>query len=100
MFSSQQFDRTKRLALSLAGIELVERHRELLDHRSRRLGILDSAGLDSLLDAVEEGERTASRKLVCLLTTKFTGFFRHPQQFDIAAGHALRVVQHHGRARL
>ena len=100
MLTSQQFDRTRRLALSLAGIELVERHRELLDRRSRRLGILDSAGLDSLLDAVEEGETTASQKLLCLLTTKFTGFFRHPRQFDIAAEHALRAAQHRGRARL
>jgi hypothetical protein len=49
MLSNQQFDRTRRLALNLAGIELVERHRELLDRRSRRLGIRDGAGLDALL---------------------------------------------------
>jgi chemotaxis protein methyltransferase CheR len=100
MLSNQQFDRTKRLALSLAGIELVERHRELLDRRSRRLGIPDSAGLESLLNAVEQGEATAQQKFLGLLTTKFTGFFRHPHQFDLAAGHALRAVQHCGRARL
>jgi hypothetical protein len=29
MLSTQQFDRARRLALSLAGIELVERHREV-----------------------------------------------------------------------
>jgi chemotaxis protein methyltransferase CheR len=100
MLSDQQFDRTKRLALRLAGIELVERHRELVDRRSRRLGIPDSAGLDSLLDAVEEGDTAAKHKLLCLLTTKFTGFFRHPRQFDLATGHALQSAQHHGRARL
>src|SRR5512136_2778235 len=100
MLSNQQFDRTKRLALGLAGIELVERHRELLDRRRRRLGILDSAGLDSLLDAAEEGETTARQKLLCLLTTKFTGFFRHPHQVDLAAEHALRAGERHGRARL
>jgi chemotaxis protein methyltransferase CheR len=100
MLSNQQFDRTRRLALSLAGIELVERHRELLARRGRRLGILDSAGLDSLLNAVEEGETAARQKLLCLLTTKFTGFFRHPHQFDIAAEHTLRAAQHRGRARL
>lgn len=100
MLSIQQFDRMRRLALGLAGIELVERHRELLDHRSRRLGIRDSAGLDSLLDAVEKGEAAARQKFFCLLTTKFTGFFRHPSHFDIAAEHALRAVQHRGRARL
>ena len=76
--SNQQFDRTRRLALSLAGIELVDRHRELLDRRSRRLGILDSAGLDALLGAAEEGETAATQRFLGLLTTKFTGFFRHP----------------------
>ena len=30
MLTHQQFDRTRRLALRLAGIELAERHRELL----------------------------------------------------------------------
>ena len=100
MLTSQQFDRTRRLALSLAGIELAERHRELLARRGRRLGILDSAGLDSLLDSVEEGEITAEQKLLCLLTTKFTGFLRHPHQFNIAAEHALRTASRRGRARL
>ena len=100
ILSNQQFDRTRRLALSLAGIELVERHRELLDRRSRRHGVLDSAGLDSLLDAVEQGEAPARQKLLCLLTTKFTGFFRHPRQFDVAAEHALRAADRRGLARL
>jgi chemotaxis protein methyltransferase CheR len=100
MLSNQQFSRAKRLALSLAGIELVERHRELLDRRSRRLGVLDSAGMDSLLEAVEGGETAASQRLLCLLTTKFTGFFRHPRQFQVAAEHALRAGHRRGRARL
>ena len=61
MLSNGPFDRTRKLALRLAGIELAERHRELLVRRSQRLGILDSAGLDLLLDAVEDGETSASR---------------------------------------
>jgi len=36
MLSKQQLDRNQRLALRLAGIELVERHREQSDHRHRR----------------------------------------------------------------
>jgi hypothetical protein len=43
MITSDQFDRTRRLALRLAGIELLDRHRELLDRRSRRLGICEEA---------------------------------------------------------
>jgi len=100
MLSDQQFERTRRLALNLAGIELVERHRELLDRRSRRLGGLDRTGLSSLLDAAEQGEAAATQELLGLLTTKFTGFFRHPRQLHLAAEHALRAAQHRGRARL
>ncbi len=100
MVSNQQFDRARRLALSLAGIELVERHRELLERRSQRLGIPSSAGLDSLLSAAEDGDTTATQRLLCLLTTKFTGFFRHPTHFDIAADHAFRVAREGRQARL
>ena len=100
MLTDAQFDRSRRLALRLAGIELCDRHRELLERRSRRLGVRDSAGLDSLLGAVEEGETTARQRFVCLLTTKFTGFFRHPRHFEIAAEHALRAADRRGRARL
>lgn len=73
------------MALRLTGIELAERHRELLDRRTRRSGALDGAGLDALLRAAEEGEAMATQQLVCLLTTKFTGFFRNPRQFDPGA---------------
>ncbi len=100
MLSNQQFERTRRLALSLAGIELAERHRELLAHRSQRLGIANGAGIDSLLGAAESGDAAATRRLLCLLTTKFTSFFRHPVQFGVAARHALQKVHQGGRARL
>src|SRR5262245_5888188 len=100
MLTSQQFDRTRRLASRLAGIELVERHRELLHRRSRRLGIGDDTGLEALLQAAEEGQPIAAQKLLCLLTTKFTGFFRHPRHFDVAAGHARARAGRRGQARL
>jgi chemotaxis protein methyltransferase CheR len=98
--SKQQFERTKHLALSLAGIELVERHRELLGRRGRRLGLPDSSAMDSLLEAVENGDTAARQKFLCMLTTKFTGFFRHSRHFEIAAEHALRATEQRGRARL
>ncbi len=100
MLTNAQFDRTRRLALRLAGIELFERHRELLGRRSRRLGVQDGAGLESLLTAAEEGDLTACRHMVGLVTTRFTGFFRHPGHFEITAGHALRTVHRRGQARL
>jgi chemotaxis protein methyltransferase CheR len=100
MLSPHQFDRTRRLASRLAGIELVERHRELLHRRSQRLGIRDDAGLEALLAAAERGEVVATQRLLGLLTTKFTGFFRHPRHFELAAEHALRAAVQRGRARL
>jgi len=100
MLSKPQFERTRRLALRLAGIELVERHRELLDRRSKRLGICDSAGLDSLLTAVEQAEPSARKQFLGLLTTKFTGFFRHRHHFELAAEHARCAALQRGRARL
>ena len=100
MLTSEQFDRTRRLALTLAGIELFERHRDLIHWRCCRSGPLDSAGYDALLRAAEDGDRDASRRLVCLITTGFTGFFRHPAHFTAAAGHAVQAVARHGHARL
>jgi chemotaxis protein methyltransferase CheR len=100
MLTNQQFDRTRRLASRLAGIELVERHRELVHRRSRRLGIRDDASLDSLVDAAEEGEESATHQLLSLLTTMFASFFRHPRHFEIPAEHALRAARQRGRAHL
>jgi chemotaxis protein methyltransferase CheR len=100
MLTSEQFDRTRKLALQLAGIELCDRHRELLGSRSRRLGIRDTAGIEALLGAAEEGDPKANRQLIGLVTTNFTGFFRHPRHFDAAAEQAVRAVRHRGQARL
>jgi hypothetical protein len=61
--------------LRLAGLELHERHRELLGQRTRRLGIQDRAGLEALLNAADDGDQAAGRRLIGLLRTNFTGFF-------------------------
>ena len=98
MLTEAQFERARRLALGLAGIELFDRHRELLQHRSDRLIGQDS--LDVLLDAAEDGDGDARRRLIELLTTNFTGFFRHPWHFHLAAEHALWAVHRRGSARL
>lgn len=100
MVTSGQLERTRRLALRLAGIELFERHREVLDRRLRRLGILKEAGFDALLDRVDAGDAHAGQQLIGLLTTNFTGFFRHPRHFELAAEHALWAVHRRGEARL
>jgi chemotaxis protein methyltransferase CheR len=100
MITLEQFDRTRQLALRLTGIELFERHREIIFRRSRRLGILDAPAYDLLLDEVDAGEKLAARRLVHLLTTNHSTFFRHSQHFDLAAEHALWSVHRRGQARL
>src|SRR6185436_14297284 len=74
--------------------------RELLDHRGRRAGIQDSARWDGLLSDAERGEAAARQQLLRLLTTKVTGFFRHPRHFEVAAAQALRAARQHVTARL
>ncbi len=89
MLSSLHFERMRQLALKLAGIELLDRHRELLSYRVQRLSDRGGDQLEVLLKAAEEGDSAAGRRLVGLLTTRFTGFFRHPRHFALAVEHAL-----------
>ena len=100
MLSNQQFERVRQLALKLAGLELVERHVELLNHRGRRAGIHDSVQWDALLGAAERDDATGTQQLLRLLTTKVTGFFRHLRHFEVAAAQALRAAQERGCTRL
>jgi len=100
VLTPQQFERARILALRLAGIALFDRHRELLHRRSRRQGIADAAGWESLIGAAEAGDARASKRMVSLLTTNFTGFFRHAPHFDLAARKAVRAVELRGHARL
>jgi len=100
MLTSDQFNRTRRLALRIAGIELVERHRELLYRRGERLGVCGTSGFNNLLDAAEGGDYEAGQRIIRLITTKFTGFFRHPRQFEAAANASFKAAQQRGCARL
>jgi len=100
MLSDQNFRRTQRLASSIAGIQLVARHRELLERRGRRAGIQDAAAFDLLLAGAEAGDLKAKQDLLSLITTRFTGFFRHPAQFALAAEHASNVAADNRSARI
>jgi chemotaxis protein methyltransferase CheR len=100
MLSDQNFRRAQQLASSMAGIQLVARHRELLERRGRRAGIQDAAAFDLLLACAEAGQLEAKNELLSLITTRFTGFFRHPAQFALAAEHLRDVAAEHGSARI
>jgi len=96
--TDEQFERARRLALRLAGIELHDRHRELLARR--RVELVAGAAVDRWLARAEAGDPDACRQLIELLTTNVTAFFRHPWHFDQAAEHALWTVHRRGPARL
>ena len=98
--STEQFERARELALRLAGIELFDRHREILVRRSRRAGIANGSAFDELLLAADEGDERAGQQLVSLVTTNFTRFFRNPEHFSSAADQALAAVRERGRARI
>ncbi|MFN0068187.1 MAG: CheR family methyltransferase [Limisphaerales bacterium] len=87
-------------ALKLAGITLHPRHRELLGRRAERGGAAGPRGWTALLTAVEDGDPVAVQRLIDLVTTRHTGFFRHPEHFELAAAHARHAVKERGVARL
>lgn len=100
MLTNEQFDRTRRWAKRYLGIGMSERHRELLARRTQRLGLGRHETLESILDAAEADDELAVGRMVRLVTTHHTGFFRHLYHFDLAAEHALWTM-HRGRpARL
>ncbi len=95
-----EFAHVRNLALQIAGIQLHGRNREHFFRRCERVGISTAAGLAGLLKAVEAGDAEARRQFISLVTTGFTGFFRHPLQFETAAEHALKTIHRRGAARL
>jgi len=96
--TDEQFERARCLALRLTGIELLDRHRGLLQRRRARLTVPEA--FDAWLGAAEQGDENACRRLTELFTTTFTGFFRHVHHFHLAAEHALRAAHLRGVARM
>ncbi len=99
MITLEQFELLKLLALCLAGIEILDRHRQLLEAKCRRLGINSTIELAILISAANQGDSAACQRLIVLFTTAHTSFFRIPWHFDIAAEHALWAVHKTGHAR-
>jgi len=95
-----EFAQVRNLALQIAGIQFYGRNREHFFRRCERVGISSAAGLAGLLGAVEAGDAEARRQFISLVTTSFTGFFRHPLQFETAAEHAFKTIHRRGAARL
>ncbi len=92
------FEQVRGLALQLAGIELRDRHRDLFCSRSRRIGIREVHQLEVMLRKVEDGDPESVNSFIGLVTTKHTGFFRHPLHFEEATQQAVRAIGKRGRA--
>ena len=97
--TSEQFEIISHLALELTGIEILDRHRHLLDRKCRWLGIDSTDDLSGFLRRANEGDPSACQHLIVLLTTSHTSFYRIPWHFDIAAEQALWAVHKKGCAR-
>lgn len=100
MLTTDQFERTRRLALRLAGIELSGRHRDTLQRRGSRLGLSDDRRWEALIQAAESDDPAAVRQALHLVTTSYTSFFRHPRHFEAAAEAAVAAARRRGVARL
>lgn len=94
----EELSRVRRLAAEVAGIAVDERHRDLLDRRSRRLG--GRTRLLAVMDAVEGGDPSSRQAFLRYLIVNHTSFFRNPHHFDVAADHVQRAVALRGRARV
>jgi chemotaxis protein methyltransferase CheR len=100
MISDAQFERTRQLALALAGVELVQRHRPLLISRAQRCGLCDASRYDEMLRFAEQGDPHAIRQATSLITTRFTRFFRNPEQIAAAIRHIRSSGESAGQARI
>ena len=100
MLTGTQFDRIRSLALRLAGIEMTDRHRESLGRRRPGLGRSGGGDWDELLDAAERGDPDGRRRFIERVTTRYTRFFRNPDQLKAAAIQVENVVRRRGGARL
>jgi chemotaxis protein methyltransferase CheR len=100
MLSAAQFDRIRSLALRLAGIEMTERHQGWLERRGPGVGRGSVWDWDALLDAAERGDPVGRGCFIERVTTRYTRFFRNPDQLSAAAVHAEHAVRRRGSARL
>lgn len=96
MLDDQQFIRLRLLADRLAGIELQERHVGALARRLHR-GRHDP---EAVIAAAERDEPGAVQRLIGLLVTGHTAFFRHPQHIEAVVEHAAWAVRTRGSARI
>lgn len=89
-----------RLAQELTGVQLTERHRSMVQSRlQKRLIELNLTDLDAYLTYFKKNSSTESNKLIGLLTTHHTYFFREFAHFEFLLNRALPALLPILRAR-
>jgi chemotaxis protein methyltransferase CheR len=82
-----------KLALELTGVQLSERHTDMIDSRfQKRLVDLGLKDLDAYLEYFEAHRADETPKLVSLLTTHHTYFFREFAHFEFLLNQALPAL--------
>jgi chemotaxis protein methyltransferase CheR len=83
-YTSEDFERIRRLIYARAGIALGSSKRDMAYSRlSRRVRSCGLSGFGAYLDALESGDEAEWGAFVNSLTTNQTSFFREPHHFPI-----------------
>ncbi|MDP2808756.1 MAG: CheR family methyltransferase [Rhodocyclaceae bacterium] len=93
-FTTEDFDRIRKLIYDHAGISLAPIKQDMVYSRlARRLRALKLTRFVDYLAVLENGDETEWETFVNSLTTNLTAFFREGHHFDILAGH-LKSLSH------
>ncbi|CAG0123877.1 Chemotaxis protein methyltransferase [Rhodocyclaceae bacterium] len=90
-FTSQDFQRVRKLIYDYAGISLSDSKQELVYSRlSRRLRATGIGSFEEYLGLLERNDEAEWQAFTNSLTTNLTSFFREPHHFPILAEHMTR----------
>jgi chemotaxis protein methyltransferase CheR len=93
-FTSDDFERIRKLIYDHAGISLAPVKRDMVYSRlGRRLRALQLASFREYLDRLERGDEKEWETFVNSLTTNLTSFFREEHHFPILARYLLTLRQ-------
>ena len=91
-FTTDDFDRVRKLIYGHAGISLSAAKQDMVYSRlARRLRETHQKSFSDYLALLEQGDKSEWEKFVNSLTTNLTSFFREPHHFPILADHLKKL---------
>ena len=82
VFTTQNFERIRKLIYDHAGIALSPNKKDMVYSRlARRLRVTGHSNFDDYVDLIEQGDAAEWEPFVNALTTNLTAFFREPHHF-------------------